>query len=171
MQNASDVTSMQLPVLTTTSLFRHWLIFELPQLLMDKLFISHGCHHSSVELWCKASSARAFALLKLGHAERWMGNQSATCVVSVHPPHPALGASKHMHTPHKQNPGFSNPSFCLSGFQGGNGAYLLCMGRHNWDAQIVALTALSPEWDSTLQIPPKGTSPDTMPCFSIHLVM
>lgn len=40
-----------------------------------------------------------------------VGNWSASCSVSSHPLHPALGASKHTHAPHEQSSGFPQPSY------------------------------------------------------------
>ena len=45
------------------------------------------------------------------HTEVVTENQSASRVVSIRPFCPALGASKHSHTPHERSPGFPQP-FC-----------------------------------------------------------
>lgn len=62
----------------------------------------------SMELHPKASKADDHSS-KVGHARLVMVNRPASHPASVHPLFPVSEASKHVQTPHKQNPSFHSP--------------------------------------------------------------
>ena len=109
--SSSDVSLVQSPVMTAPSLLRSCLVFELPQSLIAKLFpwpwqpsLQCGAVTWGKQCWSICSAqvrARSGVVL---------GNQSASCVVSICPLHPASGADRCSCVPHKQGTGFPPPS-------------------------------------------------------------